>query len=98
MSSVETAGSGASARPAQSLAVVPLADCHDLGVPQIGGKAASLARLVRAGFRVPDAVVLTTAFFASWWEELHATADWARFEQAEQVDPARQSFQQSFQP
>ncbi|MFP6628441.1 MAG: PEP/pyruvate-binding domain-containing protein, partial [Myxococcota bacterium] len=52
-------------------------------MPQIGGKAASLARLVQAGFRVPDAVVLTTTFFAGWWEELRATADWARFQQAD---------------
>ena len=83
MPSVETAGSGASDRPARSVPVVPLTDCYELGVPEIGGKAASLARLVQAGFRVPDAVVLTTAFFASWWQELRATADWARFEQAD---------------
>ncbi|MES2320056.1 MAG: PEP/pyruvate-binding domain-containing protein [Pseudomonadota bacterium] len=41
--------------------VIPLADAHDANLH--GGKAASLARMLAHGFRVPDGVVLTDALF-----------------------------------
>ena len=40
-----------------------LAKVEDPSVAEIGGKAASLVRLARAGFRVPDAVVLPASWF-----------------------------------
>ncbi|MFQ5697253.1 MAG: PEP/pyruvate-binding domain-containing protein, partial [Myxococcota bacterium] len=43
---------------------------------QVGGKAGSLIRLIRAGFRVPGGVVLTTAFFAGWIEQIVSSETW----------------------
>ena len=42
----------------------------------IGAKAASLVVLQRGGFQVPDAVFLTTRFFAPWIEALETTSTW----------------------
>jgi len=42
--------------------VLDLADCHD--VAMVGEKAHTLGRLLRAGYRVPNGVVLTTEVFA----------------------------------
>ena len=39
----------------------PLADCRDTSL--VGGKAANLGRLIRAGFPVPDGFVVTTRAF-----------------------------------
>ncbi|MCB9742740.1 MAG: hypothetical protein H6741_20735 [Alphaproteobacteria bacterium] len=46
-------------------------------VAQVGGKAASLMRLLEAGLPVPPGVVLTTGFFAPWVQALQATEAWA---------------------
>ena len=43
---------------------------------RVGGKAASLVRLHRAGFAVPDAELLTTSFFAPWIETVTAGTAW----------------------
>ena len=43
---------------------------------QVGGKAWSLIRLSEAGFPVPPGAVLTTEFFAPWFEEIRASATW----------------------
>ncbi len=45
-------------------------------IAEVGGKAASLIRLRRGGFKVPDGIVLTTAFFAPWIEHVEATGAW----------------------
>lgn len=55
-----------------------------------GGKAKALHRLATAGFRVPDAFVLTTAFFAPWLEEIRIMPAWSALIQAPQQDwPSR---------
>lgn len=46
---------------------------------QVGGKAASLIEMTRAGLPVPAGVVLTTDFFTPWLQELWATAEWDAF-------------------
>lgn len=48
--------------------VVGLAQAAELGPEQVGSKAANLARLQRAGFRVPPALVITTAAYERWPE------------------------------
>lgn len=55
-----------------------------------GGKAEALHRLATAGFCVPDAFVLTTAFFAPWLERVHTMPAWHALVQAAQQDwPSR---------
>ena len=44
---------------------------------EVGGKGYSLIRMVEAGFPVPPGVVLTTEFFAPWFDEIQASATWA---------------------
>ena len=46
--------------------VVPLEQAAGLPIAQIGGKAANLAALMQAGFRVPNGFVITTAAFSSF--------------------------------
>ena len=48
------------------LLVVGLAQAAELGPEQVGSKAANLARLDRAGFRVPPALVITARAYARW--------------------------------
>ena len=62
-----------------------LANIGDPSIAEIGGKAASLVRLSRAGFRVPDGVVLPVSWFSSWWAELENTDAWSRFEAASEA-------------
>lgn len=42
----------------------------------VGGKGSSLIRLAEAGFPVPPGAVLTTAFFAPWFDEIQSSATW----------------------
>jgi phosphoenolpyruvate synthase/pyruvate phosphate dikinase len=49
-----------------------LADCRDNAV--VGGKAANLGRLVRAGFPVPDGFVLTTFAYRAAQKEANGSA------------------------
>ena len=56
--------------------MVPLRTDADLPRDQIGGKAASLVRLARAGFPVPDGWLLTTEFFESWTARLGQSDEW----------------------
>ena len=48
--------------------LIPLAQAADYDERWIGGKAAKLARLARAGFRVPDGFVITTRAYEHWVE------------------------------
>ena len=48
--------------------VIPLAQAADCDERWIGGKAAKLARLARAGFRIPDGFVITTHVYEHWVE------------------------------
>jgi len=59
---------------------ISLAGAQEADAGLVGSKAASLIRLRRAGFRVPDADFLTRAFFAPWIETVLATAEWRRVE------------------
>ena len=43
---------------------------------EVGGKGYSLIRMVEAGLPVPPGAVLTTEFFAPWFDELQASATW----------------------
>src|SRR3546814_14788784 len=45
---------------------------------ELGGKAASLIRMTNAGLPVPGGAVLTTVFFAPWFEVIKASAMWAQ--------------------
>jgi pyruvate,water dikinase len=48
--------------------VIPLAQAADCDERRIGGKAAKLAQLARAGFRTPDGFVITTHAYEHWVE------------------------------
>lgn len=48
----------------------------------VGGKALSLYKLAALGFRVPPGIVLTTEFFAPWFERLAQTATWSELAEA----------------
>lgn len=56
--------------------MAPLDALAGLGADVVGGKAAGLLRLRQAGLEVPDAVVMTTAFFTPWLEALAADEGW----------------------
>src|ERR1700710_1964714 len=62
-----------SPRPVLRFADVGLGD-----VPSVGGKGASLGELLRAGIRVPDGFVVTTAAFRQAVENLDAQGDIVR--------------------
>lgn len=49
---------------------------------EVGGKAASLIRMTEAGLPVPPGAVLTTQFFAPWFEAVKTSVPWARLTQA----------------
>ena len=43
---------------------------------EVGGKGYSLIRIVEGGLSVPPGAVLTTEFFAPWFDEIKASATW----------------------
>ena len=43
---------------------------------EVGGKGYSLIRMVEGGLPVPPGVVLTTDFFAPWFDEIQTSATW----------------------
>jgi pyruvate,water dikinase len=43
---------------------------------EVGGKGYSLIRMVEGGLPVPPGAVLTTEFFAPWFDEIKASATW----------------------
>jgi len=51
-------------------------------VAEVGGKGYSLIRMVEAGLPVPPGAVLTTEFFAPWFDEILATAAWTELTSA----------------
>ena len=55
---------------------IPLTDARALEAALVGGKAASLGRLVADGLLVPQAGVLTTHFFAPWIDAMTASPEW----------------------
>jgi pyruvate,water dikinase len=46
---------------------------------EVGGKGYSLIRMVEAGLPVPPGAVLTTAFFAPWFNKIQASETWTAF-------------------
>ena len=49
---------------------------------KVGGKGYSLIRMVEAGLPVPPGAVLTTEFFAPWFDEIQASATWTEMADA----------------
>lgn len=49
---------------------------------EVGGKGYSLIRMAEAGLAVPPGAVLTTEFFAPWFDEIRASAAWAALSDA----------------
>ena len=49
---------------------------------EVGGKGYSLIRMVEAGLPVPPGAVLTTEFFAPWFDEIQASATWTALSDA----------------
>ncbi len=45
----------------------------------VGGKASSLMRMAAAGIRVPPGAVLTTDFFAPWFDEVRGSTAWQAY-------------------
>lgn len=54
----------------------------------VGGKGASLIAMARAGFPVPPGGVVTTTFFAPWFQEIKATRSWKKIPTASDDDHA----------
>jgi len=46
-------------------------------IAEVGGKGYSLIRMAEAGLHVPPGAVLTTAFFAPWFDAIRASSTWA---------------------
>ena len=65
---------------------IPLTDARALEVSLVGGKAASLGRLVAEDFSVPQADLLTARFFARWIEAMTSAPEW-RDLRAVLIDP-----------
>ena len=49
---------------------------------EVGGKGYSLIRMADAGFPIPSGAVLTTQFFAPWFDEIQASAPWKTLTEA----------------
>ncbi len=62
--------------------IVPFPGAAQASLSEVGGKAASLIRLSEAGFPVPSGVVLTSSFFAPWFDEVKASPTWAKLIEA----------------
>lgn len=54
----------------------PQAGPDSPGPARVGGKGASLIRMVAAGLPVPPGAILCTDFFATWFDEITATPEW----------------------
>ena len=53
---------------------------------EVGGKAASLIRMAVAGFPVPSGAVLTTSFFAPWFDAIKASETWMQLTKSTQQE------------
>ena len=56
--------------------IVPFPGGEQTTLAEVGGKGYSLIRMVVGGLPVPPGVVLTTEFFAPWFDEIKASALW----------------------
>lgn len=51
-------------------------------IAEVGGKGYSLIRMAEAGLPVPPGAVLTTEFFAPWFDAIRASSTWTAFADA----------------
>ena len=56
--------------------LVPITTLKTVGVQAVGGKAHSLIRLAKGGANVPPGLILTTQFFASWFDQVQQSEHW----------------------
>ena len=56
--------------------VVSFPGTEQTTLAEVGGKGYSLIRMIKAGLPVPPGAVLTTTFFAPWFDEIKASATW----------------------
>ena len=56
--------------------IVSFPGTEETTLAEVGGKGYSLIRMVEAGLPVPPGAVLTTEFFAPWFDEIQASATW----------------------
>ncbi len=56
--------------------VVSFPGSEETTVAEVGGKGYFLIRMAEAGLPVPPGVVLTTRFFAPWFDEIKVSATW----------------------
>ncbi len=56
--------------------IVSFPSTEQTTLAEIGGKGYSLIRMVEAGLPVPPGAVLTTEFFAPWFDEIQGSATW----------------------
>ena len=61
---------------ATSGSIVAFEDITDNGKYVVSGKADTLAKLRKSGFKVPDGCVLTTRFFEDWLEHVGRESSW----------------------
>ena len=63
--------------------LIPFPGNEEAARETVGGKGYALMELSHAGFCVPPGVILTTSFFAPWFESLKSTPSWASLTQAD---------------
>ena len=66
--------------------IVPFPGTEQTTRTDVGGKAASLICMSEAGLPVPPGAVLTSAFFAPWFDEVKASATWTKLIEASPDD------------
>lgn len=52
-------------------------------ISEVGGKGYSLIKMASADFPVPPGIILTTAFFAPWFEQLKESSTWTELSNSE---------------
>lgn len=62
--------------------IVPFPGSVKANPADVGGKGASLLQMSEAGLPVPSGAVLTTTFFASWFDEIASSVPWAELTEA----------------
>lgn len=58
--------------------VVPFPGSEGMPRAEVGGKAATLIRMVEAGLPVPAGAILTRSFFVPWFDDVQASSTWAQ--------------------
>lgn len=66
----------------QNPLVVRFSDPETMSCSEVGGKAASLIRMIKAGLPVPFGAVLTTRFFDPWLDSIRTSSPWSQLTRA----------------